>query len=198
MNVSIQPSHIVKHRGLIALSALGIHICIGSVYAWSVYTKPIQDIIGWSLTEVTLSFSIAIFFLGLSAAVMGKFVERNDPRISALIATTLFCAGTVGSGLAISLESKYALYFFYGVLGGCGLGIGYISPVSTLVKWFPDRRGMATGIATFTILGSIYFIIMLTASLYLSPPPDDYIPPRYQQSLQSGQKNQARFIILHS
>ena len=214
MNVSIQPSHIVKHRGLIALSALGIHICIGSVYAWSVYTKPIQDIIGWSLTEVTLSFSIAIFFLGLSAAVMGKFVERNDPRISALIATTLFCAGTVGSGLAISLESKYALYFFYGVLGGCGLGIGYISPVSTLVKWFPDRRGMATGIAimgfgfasavsgpaikllidaygipvTFTILGSIYFIIMLTASLYLSPPPDDYIPPRYQQSLQSGQK----------
>ncbi|MBP6715161.1 MAG: MFS transporter, partial [Aliarcobacter sp.] len=131
-----------KNRWLMALSAVGVHICIGSVYAWSVYVKPIQEQMSWNLTDVTIAFSIAIFFLGLSAALMGKFVEKNGPRVSAIIAAFLFGLGTMGSGLAIMMESKMLLYFFYGVMGGCGLGIGYISPVSTLVKWFPDKRGM--------------------------------------------------------
>lgn len=136
-----------KNRWLMALAAVGVHICIGSVYAWSVYVNPIQEKMKWDLTDVTIAFSIAIFFLGLSAALMGKFVEKNGPRVSATIAAFAFGIGTAGSGLAILMESKLLLYFFYGVLGGCGLGIGYISPVSTLVKWFPDKRGMATGLA---------------------------------------------------
>lgn len=205
---------IEKNRWLMALAAVGVHICIGSVYAWSVYVNPIQEQLNWTLTDVTISFSIAIFFLGLSAALMGKFVEKNGPKVSAPIAASLFGLGTIGSGLAILMESKMLLYFFYGVLGGCGLGIGYISPVSTLVKWFPDKRGMATGLAimgfgfasaiwgptikilienvgianTFFILGAIYFVVMFLSALYLQAPPKDYMPERFKQKIAEGKK----------
>ena len=205
---------IEKNRWLMALSAVGVHLCIGSVYAWSVYVKPIQEQLNWTLTDVTISFSIAIFFLGLSAALMGKFVEKNGPRVSALIAASLFGLGTAGSGLAIMMESKILLYFFYGVLGGCGLGIGYISPVSTLVKWFPDKRGMATGLAimgfgfasaiwgptikilieavgiagTFFILGATYFVVMFLSALYLEAPEKDYMPEKFKKKIKEGKK----------
>lgn len=203
-----------KNRWLMALAAVGVHICIGSVYAWSVYVNPIQKQMNWTLTDVTISFSIAIFFLGLSAALMGKFVEKNGPRVSAIISASLFGLGTMGSGLAILMESKLLLYFFYGVLGGCGLGIGYIAPVSTLVKWFPDKRGMATGLAimgfgfasavwgptievliakvgiasTFLILGAIYFVVMFASALYLEKPEEGFLPKKFKKKLESGKK----------
>ncbi len=204
----------VKNRWFMALAAMAIHISIGSVYAWSVYVKPIQSTMNWTLTDVTITFSVAIFFLGLSAALMGKFVESKGPRVAATLAAVLFGLGTVGSGLAIYMESKILLYLTYGVLGGAGLGIGYISPVSMLVKWFPDRRGMATGLAimgfgfasaisgpaikvlidavgissTFYILGSIYFVIMFTAAQYLANPPEGYMPERFSNAIASGKK----------
>lgn len=195
-----------KNRWLIVLAAMGIHICIGSVYAWSVYVNPIKSTMGWTLTDVTITFSVAIFFLGLSAALLGKFVENKGPRVAATLAAVLFGLGTIGSGFAIAMESKYLLYFTYGVLGGAGLGIGYISPVSTLVKWFPDRRGMATGLAimgfgfasaisgpaikilidevgianTFYILGAIYFLVMFASAQYLAVPPEGYMPKNFK------------------
>ena len=204
----------VKNRWFMALAAMAIHICIGSVYAWSVYVNPIKSTMEWTLTDVTITFSVAIFFLGLSAALMGKFVERNGPRVAATLAAVLFGLGTVGSGFAIYMESKILLYLTYGVLGGAGLGIGYISPVSMLVKWFPDRRGMATGLAimgfgfasaisgpaiklliddvgvssTFYILGSIYFVVMFTAAQYLANPPEGYMPERFSDAINSGKK----------
>ena len=204
----------VKNRWFMALAAMAIHICIGSVYAWSVYVNPIQSTMNWTLTDVTITFSVAIFFLGLSAALMGKFVESKGPRVAATLAAVLFGLGTVGSGMAIYLESKILLYLTYGVLGGAGLGIGYISPVSMLVKWFPDRRGMATGLAimgfgfasaisgpaikvlidavgvssTFYILGSIYFVIMFTAAQYLANPPEGYMPERLSDAINTGKK----------
>ena len=191
-----------KNRWLIAASAVGIHISIGSVYAWSVFTNPLRDLHGWGLSEISLTFSIAILFLGLSAAFMGHFVEKRGPKKSGMIAAICFGAGLVGAGFANSIGSLYLLYFFYGALGGIGLGIGYIAPVSTLVKWFPDRRGMATGLAimgfgfasliaspiiaaliesigisaAFYILGVAYFIIMFASSLYLAPPPEGWQP----------------------
>ncbi|MGE6630331.1 L-lactate MFS transporter [Bacillus sp. NPDC077027] len=190
----------IKNRWLIAISAVGIHLSIGSVYSWSVFTNPLSEQFQWSLTEISLTFSIAILFLGLSAAFMGHFVEKHGPRASGLFAAFFFGIGITGSGLAIQLGSLPLLYLFYGVLAGIGLGVGYIAPVSTLVKWFPDRRGLATGLAimgfgfaslicspiiqflieqvnianTFYILGISYFIIMLLSSLYLAPPPADY------------------------
>lgn len=137
----------MKNKWLIALSAVGIHICIGSVYAWSVLTKPIMAQLGFSLQQTTWAFSIAILFLGLSAGFLGSFVEKYGPRISGLTATCFFVTGMLGSGLALYLQNLILLYIFYGVIGGIGLGIGYITPVSTLVKYFPKRRGFATGLA---------------------------------------------------
>ncbi|WP_085505340.1 L-lactate MFS transporter [Thalassobacillus devorans] len=190
-----------KNRWLIALAAVGIHISIGSVYAWSVFTNPLIEEYGWSLSSVSLTFSIAILFLGLSAAFMGHFVEKYGPRKSGMVAASFFGVGMVGSGLAATLESLWFLYFTYGVLAGIGLGIGYITPVSTLVKWFPDRRGLATGLAimgfgfaamiaspvmanlidsvsipaTFFILGATYFVIMMASAVYLEKPPEGYM-----------------------
>lgn len=191
-----------KNRWLIACSGVGIHISIGSVYAWSVFTGPLQEELGWSLSDVSLTFSLAILFLGLSAAFIGHFVEKYGPRASGIISTTFFAAGMVTAGYAVQIESLWLLYLGYGVLGGIGLGIGYITPVSTLVKWFPDRRGMATGLAimgfgfaamiaspameylmptysipaTFYILAAVYFVVMIVSSLYLEKPPEGYHP----------------------
>ena len=137
----------VKNRWLIAASAVGVHISIGSAYAWSVFTNPMVEQYGWSTSDVSLAFSIAIFILGFSAAFMGRFVEKHGPRKSSMLAALFFSAGVAGSGLATMMESIFMLYLFYGIIGGIGLGVGYISPVSTLVKWFPDRRGLATGLA---------------------------------------------------
>ncbi|MEW9502476.1 L-lactate MFS transporter [Jeotgalibacillus marinus] len=191
-----------KNRWLIAAAAVGIHISIGSVYSWSVFSNPLAEKHGWSSSEIALTFSIAILFLGLSAAFMGHFVEKYGPRKAGIVATIFFGIGMFGAGFSDSIGNLYSLYFFYGVLGGIGLGIGYITPVSSLVKWFPDRRGLATGLAimgfgfsslifspimeylmgaigisnTFFLLGAIYFVLMLCSSLYLAPPPKDWVP----------------------
>ncbi|WP_051205311.1 L-lactate MFS transporter [Salinimicrobium xinjiangense] len=204
----------VKNRWLIAASAVGIHISIGSVYAWSVFTKPLIQKFGWELADTQFTFSLAIFFLGISAAFLGHYLEKKGPRKSGLLAAIFFGIGIAGSGLAIYLESIYLLYLFYGVFGGIGLGLGYITPVSTLVKWFPDKRGLATGLAimgfgfaalissplmvfliskvgianTFFILGSIYFVIIFFSSLYLAPPPKGWVPKGFYASDASGKK----------
>ncbi|MEH7479751.1 OFA family MFS transporter [Neobacillus drentensis] len=191
-----------KNRWLIALSAVGIHISIGSVYAWSVFTKPLQEQMGWGLKQISFTFSLAILFLGLSAAFLGHFVEKFGPRAAGTLSALFFGVGIAGAGLAIHLESLLLLYLFYGMIAGIGLGVGYITPVSTLVKWFPDRRGLATGLAimgfgfasmisspimnhlietygisnTFYILGSAYFIIIFCSAQYLAPPKEGWVP----------------------
>lgn len=185
-----------KNKWLIVLSAIGIHICIGSVYAWSVLTKPIMQAMGFTLQETTWTFSIAILFLGLSAGFLGSYVEKHGPRRSGLVSTIFFGIGMLGTAFALSQHSLLLMYLFYGVIGGIGLGTGYITPVSTLVKWFPNNRGLATGLAimgfgfasliagpvmqlliakyglinNFIILGCIYMVIMTASSLYLEPP----------------------------
>ncbi|MUK87706.1 MFS transporter [Ornithinibacillus sp. L9] len=197
----------VKNRWLIAASAVGVHLSIGSAYAWSVFTNPMVNQFGWDQTQVSTAFSIAIFFLGFSAAFMGRFVEKSGPRKSGMLAALFFGVGVAGSGLATATESLLLLYLFYGIIGGIGLGIGYISPVSTLVKWFPDRRGLATGLAimgfgfaamisgpaaasliesvgisnTFFILGAIYFVVMTVSAQYLAPPPEGWKPKGFTE-----------------
>ncbi len=137
----------MKNRWLIAASAVGIHISIGSVYAYSAWKMPLENTFGWSSTDTSIAFSIAIFVLGLSAAFLGRFIERHGPSKGGLLSAAFFTVGLFGSALAIYLESLWLFYLFFGVISGIGLGLGYISPVSTLVKWFPDRRGLATGLA---------------------------------------------------
>jgi len=156
----------MKNRWLIAVSAVGIHISIGSVYAWSVFNLPLENAFGWAKSDVAITFSLAIFFLGMSAAVMGHFVERYGPRISGMVAASFWGAGLRVASLGVKLGIIQVLWLGYGVLGGIGLGIGYITPVSTLVKWFPDRRGLATGLAIMgfgfgaAIGGPVYNSIM--------------------------------------
>jgi MFS family permease len=143
------------NRWLVPPAALCIHLCIGQAYAFSVFNLPLTKLLGithstpddWKLTDVTWIFSIAIVFLGGSAAVFGRWVEDGGPRRAMFASGLCFALGFVISAVGVNLHQLWLVFLGYGVLGGCGLGLGYISPVSTLIKWFPDRPGMATGMA---------------------------------------------------
>jgi MFS family permease len=143
------------NRFLVPPAALAVHLSIGQAYAFSTFNIPLTKLLGitapasadWSAVEIGWTFSLAILFLGASAALFGRWVERSGPRKSMAVAAACFGGGFLVSALGIQSHQIALLYLGYGVLGGCGLGIGYISPVSTLIKWFPDRPGMATGMA---------------------------------------------------
>jgi MFS family permease len=143
------------NRWLVPPASIAIHLCIGSVYAWSVFNAPLSKEIGvvgqaagdWQFEHIVWIFSIAIVFLGLAAAVAGRWLEKVGPRCVGVTAALLWGGGFLVGFLGIKLHSLPLLYLGYGVLGGCGLGLGYVSPVSTLIRWFPDRRGLATGLA---------------------------------------------------
>lgn len=135
------------NRWLIPPAALGIHMCIGQVYGTSVYRDAIQVHFDASHTAIGIIFSLAIVMLGLSAALFGSWVDRNGPRRAVLASTACWVSGFVIGSVGIFTEQLWLLYLGYGVVGGIGLGIGYIAPVSTLMKWFPDRPGMGTGMA---------------------------------------------------
>ena len=186
----------MRNRWFIALAAIGLHISIGSVYAWSVLTRPIMVDMGFTLSQTTWTFSLAILMLGLSAGFLGSFAEKIGPKKSGLLAMLFWVTGLFGTAYALSIHNLTLLYLFYGIIGGIGLGIGYITPVSTLVKYFPNRPGFATGLAimgfgfasliagplmqylvaqvglidNFIILGVIYLVIMGASSLYLKAP----------------------------
>jgi MFS family permease len=134
-------------RWLVPPAAIAVHMCIGQVYAFSVFNKPLATELGVSVSKVQVAYSIALIMLGLSAAVFGKWVERSGPRKTMTASWMCFCGGLLLSALAVQFKSLPLLLIGYGFIGGTGLGLGYISPVSTLVKWFPDRPGMATGMA---------------------------------------------------
>ncbi|MDR6291280.1 MFS family permease [Inquilinus ginsengisoli] len=143
------------NRWLVPPAALSIHLCIGQAYAFSVFNGPLTKLIGvtapapddWTLPELGWIFSLAIVFLGLSAAFGGRWVESGGPRRAMFLSACCFGGGFLVASLGIHTHMLWLVYLGYGVIGGIGLGIGYISPVSTLIKWFPDRPGMATGLA---------------------------------------------------
>jgi MFS family permease len=144
------------HRWLIPPSALAVHMCIGEVYGFSVFNGPLTRVVGitrsvpgedWTIPQVGWIYSIALIMLGLSAALFGRWVERVGPRKTMAASACCFCGGLLVSALGVRLHSIGVVYLGYGPIGGIGLGLGYIAPVSTLVKWFPDRPGMATGLA---------------------------------------------------
>lgn len=143
------------NRWMAPPAALSVHLCIGQAYAFSVFNDPLSKAIGisastpedWKLTTLGWIFSLAIVFLGLSAAFGGKWLEKVGPRLTMFVAACCFGGGFWIAALGVYLHEIWLLYVGYGVIGGIGLGLGYVSPVSTLIKWFPDRRGMATGMA---------------------------------------------------
>lgn len=143
------------NRWKVPPASIAIHLCIGSVYAWSIYNPPLTRLRGvvapaaedWTLASVTWIFSVAIVSLGLSAAFAGRWLEKVGPRMVGTVAACCFGGGYLIGSLGILWQQLWLIYFGYGVVGGIGLGLGYVSPVSTLIRWFPDRRGMATGMA---------------------------------------------------
>ncbi|WP_189232442.1 OFA family MFS transporter [Streptomyces flaveolus] len=134
-------------RWLVPPAALSVHLSIGQAYAWSVFKPPLESALGISGTQSALPFQLGIVMLGLSAAFGGTLVERHGPRWAMTVALVCFSSGFLLSALGAAVEQYWLIVLGYGFVGGIGLGIGYISPVSTLIKWFPDRPGMATGIA---------------------------------------------------
>ena len=201
------------NRWMVPPAALCVHLCIGQVYAFSVFNKPMSLLIGgdqpapadWSIPALGWIFSIAIVFLGLAAAFGGAWVEKVGPRKTMATAALLFGGGFVVAGFGITTHQLWLVYLGYGVLGGCGLGLGYISPVKTLMTWFPDRPGMATGMAimgfgggafiasplsvflmnqvgvagAFFVLGLVYFIYMMVGATIVRTPAKGWAPKGY-------------------
>jgi len=160
-------------RWMVPPAALCVHLCIGQAYAFSVFNLPMTRLIGisqpapddWKLTELGWIFSIAIFFLGASSAVFGRWVEEGGPRKAMFTAALCWAGGFFVSAIGVYLHNLWLVYLGYGVLGGIALGIGYISPVSTLIKWFPDRPGMATGMAIMGFGGGAFIASPLSVWL---------------------------------
>jgi MFS family permease len=160
-------------RWLIPPAALCVHLCIGQAYAFSVFNLPMTKLVGigqsapddWKLTDLGWIYSIAIFFLGASAALLGRWVEEGGPRRAMFAAALCWSGGFLVSAFGVYLHNIWLIYLGYGVLGGFGLGIGYISPVSTLIKWFPDRPGMATGMAIMGFGGGAFIASPLSVWL---------------------------------
>ena len=194
-----------NNRWFIAAAGVFMQVALGAVYAWSVFRIPLSKARGWNIAEVTTAFEIAIFVLGLAAFAGGLWMKRSGPRPVALTSAVLYGLGTILTGRAHDLTS---LYLTYGVIGGAGLGLGYIVPIATLVRWFPDKRGMITGLAvagfgagalvtapaanaliasvgvgrTFEVLGLVYLVVVFVCALAMQNPPEGYAPAGYAPS----------------
>jgi len=198
-------SQAAPNRWMIPVGAVAVHICIGSVYAWSTFNRPIQAIFPsnpWWFSPPYITFTMALMLLGLSAAFGGPWVERKGPRTAATAAAVFFGSGLVIGGIGLATKQSVLVFVGMGVISGIGCGLGYIAPVSTLVRWFPDRRGMATGLAimgfgggaflagylnvyfmaqlgvarTMIALGVAYCVIMLAGARILRKPPEGWQP----------------------
>ncbi|PYL74083.1 MAG: MFS transporter [Verrucomicrobia bacterium] len=194
-------------------------MALGAVYAWSVFRVPLSKQFGWSISEVTLTFTISIFVLGFAAFFGGLWLNRKGPRIVALTGGALYGLGVFLASFSHSLSW---LYLSYGVIGGIGLGLGYIVPVAVLVKWFPDRRGLITGIAvggfgagalitapvatrliqsvgvlsTFAYLGVAYLVVTIISGAFMQNPPDGWKPEGWSPTAsQTSQRAGHDFVL---
>jgi len=182
------------NRWLVPPAALAIHLCIGQAYATSVYKTSLVAHFHASLTSVGIVFSIAIVMLGLSAAVFGTWVDTGGPRRAMVAAAVAWSVGFLVGALGIATGQLWLLYLGYGVIGGIGLGIGYISPVSTLIKWFPDRPGLATGLAIMGFGGGALVASPVESKLLAAF--DSGFDPKEATSVASGSAVASMFVTL--
>jgi MFS transporter, OFA family, oxalate/formate antiporter len=196
----------VSNRWLMAVAGVFLQMALGAAYAWSVFRIPLSKEFGWSITEITWVFLISWFFLGCTATVGGMWMKRVGPKVVAMTAGLLWGGGVFLA--SFSAHRLWWMYLTYGVIGGIGLGMGYIVPITVLVKWFPDRRGLITGIAvagfgagalfsapaagwlilrvglmpTFAYLGVAYGIIAIAAGSFMKNPPEGWTPAGWTPS----------------
>jgi OFA family oxalate/formate antiporter-like MFS transporter len=190
----------------IALAGILMQMALGAVYAWSVFRTPLVKAFHWTISEVTLTFTICIFVLGFAAFFGGLWLNRSGPRPVALTGGFLYGLGVFLA--SFSANKLFWLYISYGIIGGAGLGFGYIVPITVLVKWFPDKRGLITGVAvggfgagalvtapvatrliqsvgvlhTFAYLGVAYLIVVMATGWFMQNPPAGYAPPGWRPS----------------
>ena len=210
----------IPRRWSIAVAGVVMQVALGAVYAWSVFRIPLTQAFGWTISEVTLTFTIAIFVLGFAAFGGGLWMRRVGPRTVAIAAGLMYGMGVFLASLADG--RLWWMYGSYGLMGGIGLGLGYIVPVATLVKWFPDRRGMITGIAvagfgagalitapiatrlisergalsTFAVLGVVYLVAVTGAGWFMQNPPAGYTPPGWTPSAAQQKQRSAKVYTL--
>ena len=215
-----QPNLATSNRWTIAAAGVVMQIALGAVYAWSVFRIPLTKAFGWTISQVTLTFTIAILTLGFAAFVGGVWMRRSGPRNVAIAAGVLYGGGVFLASL--SAGHLYWLYVSYGLIAGFGIGLGYIVPVATLVKWFPDRRGMITGIAvagfgagalitapiasrlivsqgvmkTFAILGVAYFVAVTIPAFFMKDPPANYRPEGWTPSATQQKQRSSKTYTL--
>ena len=200
----------VLNRWWIAVAGVFLQMALGAAYAWSVFRIPLSKEFGWSISQVTSTFLISWFFLGVSAFIGGLWMKRRHPRIVAMTAGLLWGGGVFLA--SFSAQKLWWLYLTYGVLGGIGLGMGYVVPIAVLVKWFPDRRGFITGLAvagfgagalfsapaagwliqhvglmpTFAYLGVAYGVIAIAAGSFMQNPPEGWKPQDWAPTRHAG------------
>jgi OFA family oxalate/formate antiporter-like MFS transporter len=210
----------LPNRWLLAGGGVLMQLALGAVYAWSVFRNPLMKTFGWSISDVTTTFSIAILVLGFAAFLGGLWMRRVGPRVVGITAGICYGLGVALASLANG--NIWILWLTYGVLGGLGLGLGYIVPLATLVKWFPDRRGFITGLAvagfgagalitapvaenliagvgvlkTLAILGIAYLIMVVLGASVMRNPPEGWIPEGWQPSAKQQDQLQARNYTL--
>jgi OFA family oxalate/formate antiporter-like MFS transporter len=198
----------VPNRWMIAVAAVVMQICLGAAYGWSVFVKPLGAEHHWSLTQVSLNFTLAIAFLGAGTVIGGLWQDRVGPRLVATVGGIIYGLGYILAGFGAKAGSLTGMYLSYGVLSGLGMGMAYITPVATLVKWFPDRRGLMTGVAvagygagalvfspmaarliqttgvpaTFWIFGAVYLVLVVLASQFYQNPPQGWLPEAWAPS----------------
>jgi MFS transporter, OFA family, oxalate/formate antiporter len=208
------------NRWGIAAAGVIMQIALGAVYAWSVFRIPLVKQFGWTISQVTLTFTIAIFALGFASFFAGLWLNRRGPRVVAMTGGALYGLGVFLA--SFSAHRLWWLYLSYGLLGGIGLGFGYIVPVAVLVKWFPDRRGLLTGIAvggfgagalitaplatrlietvgvlsTFAYLGIGFLIITVCAGAFMQNPPADWKPAGWTPSASITKQRSTRDYTL--
>jgi OFA family oxalate/formate antiporter-like MFS transporter len=196
----------ISNRWFIAAAAVVMQVALGAVYAWSVFRTPLMKNFGWTISQVTFTFELAILTLGFASFLGGLWMAKAGPRVVGIAGGILYGLGVFLASL--SADRLWMLYLTYGLVGGAGIGLAYIVPIATLVKWFPDKRGMITGIAvagfgsgalitapvasrliisvgvlpTFAILGVIYLIAVVGASLFMRNPPEGFRPAGWQPS----------------
>jgi MFS transporter, OFA family, oxalate/formate antiporter len=209
-----------RNRWGVAAAGVVMQLALGAVYAWSVFVNPLRDRFDWSRTQVTLTFTISIFMLGATAYFGGLWMNRKGPRVVGMTAGVLYGIGVILASQ--SADKLWLLYLSYGFIAGTGLGFGYIVPVATLVKWFPDRRGMITGIAvcgfgggavltapiakalissvgvlsTFAYLGIAYLVMVVGAAWFMTNPPEGWKPAGWEPSVAQQTQRSAKDYLL--
>ncbi|HET7081436.1 MAG TPA: OFA family MFS transporter [Chloroflexia bacterium] len=211
------------NRWTVAIAGVIMQLALGAIYAWSLFVKPLNNIHpDWSRTDITVTFSIALVGLGVGAIVGGTYLDKYGPRAVATVAGLFYGIGFIGAGL---IQSLWGLWLTYGVLSGIGMGLGYIVPLATLIKWFPDKRGLITGLAvagfgggavvttliapglisgvgvynTFIVLGIVYLIMVAGAAQFYRVAPAGYAPPGWTPSAtQASQRAGKDFTLQES